>query len=149
MTKYMKKRLYYSTRSGDKRDKNMINAESIAKMKDGVRIINLARGDLVDSDAMIAALDSGKVACYVTDFVDRKLLGHKGVIATPHLGASTAESEDNCAVMAAKHLIEYLELGNIKNSVNYPNVSLPHTGDFRICILHRNVPAVLSKYQLS
>jgi D-3-phosphoglycerate dehydrogenase len=128
-----------------KETKNMINAESIAKMKDGVRIINLARGDLVDSDAMIAALDSGKVACYVTDFVDRKLLGHKGVIATPHLGASTAESEDNCAVMAAKHLIEYLELGNIKNSVNYPNVSLPHTGDFRICILHRNVPAVLSK----
>ena len=146
MTKYMKKSDYITLHvPATKETKNMINAESIAKMKDGVRIINLARGDLVDSDAMIAALDSGKVACYVTDFVDRKLLGHKGVIATPHLGASTAESEDNCAVMAAKHLIEYLELGNIKNSVNYPNVSLPHTGDFRICILHRNVPAVLSK----
>lgn len=128
-----------------KETKNMINAETIAKMKDGVRIINLARGDLVDSDAMIAALDSGKVACYVTDFADKKLLSHKGVIATPHLGASTSESEDNCAVMAANQLVEYLELGNIKNSVNYPNVSLPHTGDFRICILHRNVPAVLSK----
>lgn len=128
-----------------KETKHMINAQSIEKMKDGVRIINLARGDLVDSDAMIAALDSGKVACYVTDFADKKLLGHKGVIATPHLGASTSESEDNCAVIAAKQLIEYLELGNIKNSVNYPNVSLPHTGDFRICILHRNVPAVLSK----
>jgi len=128
-----------------KETKNMINTETIAKMKDGVRIINLARGDLVDSDAMIAALDSGKVACYVTDFADKKLLSHKGVIATPHLGASTSESEDNCAVMAANQLVEYLELGNIKNSVNYPNVSLPHTGDFRICILHRNVPAVLSK----
>ncbi|HOQ15017.1 MAG TPA: 3-phosphoglycerate dehydrogenase, partial [Bacillota bacterium] len=112
-----------------KETKNMINAETIAKMKDGVRIINLARGDLVDSDAMIAALDSGEVACYVTAFADKKLLSHKGVIATPHLGASTSESEDNCAVMAANQLVEYLELGNIKNSVNYPNVSLPHTGD--------------------
>ncbi len=125
--------------------KNMINSETIAKMKDGVRIINLARADLVNSADILAALASGKVACYVTDFPTNELIGQPGVVAIPHLGASTEESEDNCAVMAAKQLVEFLELGNITNSVNFPNVSIPHTGDYRICIFHRNIPAVLSR----
>ncbi len=125
--------------------KNMINAETIAKMKDGVRIINLARADLVNSADILAALESGKVACYVTDFPTNDIIGKPGVVAIPHLGASTEESEDNCAVMAARQLIDFLELGNITNSVNFPNVSIPHTGDYRICIFHRNIPAILSR----
>ncbi|MBQ9079595.1 MAG: phosphoglycerate dehydrogenase [Clostridia bacterium] len=125
--------------------KGMINAASIATMKDGVRIINLARGDLVNTDDIIAALASGKVAAYVTDFPDEKLIGVSGVVAIPHLGASTEESEDNCAVMAAKELDDYLRYGNITNSVNYPNVSIPHSGDVRICVLHANVPSIISQ----
>ena len=125
--------------------KGMINAASIATMKDGVRIINLARGDLVNSDDIIAALASGKVAAYVTDFPDEKLIGVPGVVAIPHLGASTEESEDNCAVMAAKQLDEYLTNGNIVNSVNYPAVSMPHSGDVRVCVLHANVPSIISQ----
>jgi len=125
--------------------KNMINAESLAKMKDGVRIINLARAELVDSEAMIAAVKSGKVASYVTDFITDELIGADDrIVCIPHLGASTEESEDKCAVMAAKEIIDYLENGNIKNSVNFPNVQLPHSGDARICIMHRNVAGVLS-----
>ncbi len=125
--------------------KGMINKDTIAKMKDGVRIINLARADLVDTEALRAALESGKVAAYVTDFPTEESLTLKNTVNIPHLGASTAESEDNCAVMAADELTEYLVTGNIKNSVNYPNVSLPHTGAARICVLHRNVPSILSK----
>ena len=125
--------------------KGMINAASIATMKDGVRIINLARGDLVNSDDIIAALASGKVAAYVTDFPDEKLIGVPGVVAIPHLGASTEESEDNCAVMAAKQLDEYLTNGNVVNSVNYPAVSMPHSGDVRVCVLHANVPSIISQ----
>ncbi len=124
--------------------KGMINKETIAQMKDGVRIINLARADLVNSADMIEALESGKVASYVTDFPTNDIIGKKGVVAIPHLGASTEESEDNCAVMAARQLVDFLELGNITNSVNFPNVSIPHTGDYRICIFHKNVPAILS-----
>ena len=124
----------------------MINAETIAKMKDGVRIINLARAELVDSQAMIDAVKSGKVASYVTDFITDDLIGADDrIVCIPHLGASTEESEDKCAIMAVKELIEYLEKGNIKNSVNFPNVELPHSGDERICIMHRNVAGVLSK----
>ncbi len=124
----------------------MINAETLAKMKDGVRIVNLARAELVDSEAMIAAVKSGKVASYVTDFITDDLLGADDrIVCIPHLGASTEESEDKCAVMATKELIEYLEKGNIKNSVNFPNVELPHSGDTRICIMHRNVAGVLSQ----
>lgn len=124
----------------------MINAETLAKMKDGVRIINLARAELVDSQAMIEAVKSGKVASYVTDFITDDLIGADDrIVCIPHLGASTEESEDKCAIMAAKELIEYLEKGNIKNSVNFPNVELPHSGDERICIMHRNTPGVLSK----
>ncbi len=124
--------------------KNMINKDTIAMMKDGVRIINLARADLVCSADLIEALESGKVASYVTDFPTNEIIGKKGVVAIPHLGASTEESEDNCAVMAARQLVDFLELGNITNSVNFPNVSIPHTGDYRICIFHRNIPAILS-----
>jgi len=125
--------------------KGMINAETIAKMKDGVRFINLSRADLVNADDMKAALDAGKVAKYVTDFPTEATLGHDKIVNIPHLGASTEESEDNCAVMAAKQLVEYLEKGNIVNSVNFPNVSMPHTGDARICVLHKNVPNVLAQ----
>lgn len=124
--------------------KHMINAETIAMMKDGVIIINFARDTLVDDDAMEAALKSGKVRRYVTDFPNEKTAGMEGVIAIPHLGASTEESEDNCAVMAVNELIEYLEKGNIRNSVNYPNAELNTVGT-KICILHRNVPAVISE----
>ncbi len=125
--------------------KGMINAETIAKMKDGVRIINLARGDLVDNAAVKAALASGKVACYVTDFPSDELLDVEGVIAIPHLGASTPESEENCASMAAAQLIDYLENGNIKNSVNYPATYMARSAANRIVVLHENVPTMLAQ----
>ena len=125
--------------------KGMINAETIAKMKDGVRIINLARGDLVDTTAIKNALASGKVACYVTDFPSDELLDVEGVIAIPHLGASTPESEENCASMAASQLIEYLENGNIKNSVNYPATNMARSAANRIVVLHENVPTMLAQ----
>ena len=116
--------------------KGMINADTLASMKDGVRIINLARADLVNSADVKAALESGKVASYVTDFPTEETVGVKGIVAIPHLGASTAESEDNCAVMAALQLDDFLRNGNIKNSVNFPNVSMARSGAQRICILH-------------
>ena len=125
--------------------KNMINKETIAKMKDGVRIINLARADLVNVEDMKAALASGKVAAYVTDFPTDDMVGTEHAICIPHLGASTIESEDNCAVMAAHQLDEYIRTGNIRNSVNYPAVAMPHTGAARLCVLHKNVPALLSQ----
>ncbi len=125
--------------------KGMINKETIAKMKDGVRIINLSRADLVNSADMKEALESGKVAAYVTDFPTPEMINAKNVVCIPHLGASTAESEDNCAVMAAEELCQFLETGNIKNSVNYPAVSIPHTGAARICIFHLNVANMLSQ----
>ena len=125
--------------------KGMINKETIAKMKDGVRIINLSRADLVNSADLKEALASGKVAAYVTDFPTPEMIGVKGAVCIPHLGASTEESEDNCAVMAANELCEFLETGNIKNSVNYPAVSIPHTGASRICICHLNVANMLSQ----
>ncbi len=124
--------------------KGMINRETIAMMKDGVRILNLARADLVDAAAVKEGLACGKISAYVTDFPTDETVGVKGIIAIPHLGASTMESEDNCAVMAAQELVEYLENGNICNSVNYPTVAIPHNGASRICILHRNIPNVLN-----
>ncbi len=124
--------------------KKMVNEKTIATMKDGAHIINLARADLVDVPAVKAALESGKLASYVTDFPTDETVGVKGIVNIPHLGASTLESEDNCAVMAASELVEYLETGNIRNSVNYPAVSIPHTGAARICIFHRNIPNVLN-----
>lgn len=126
--------------------KAFINAESIGSMKDGVRILNFARGDLVNTPDLLAALDSGKVAAYVTDFPSDELIGAEGVIAIPHLGASTPESEDNCATMAAEELVDYLENGNITHSVNMPDVSMARTeGTTRICVIHRNVPNILTK----
>ena len=125
--------------------KNMISAESIAKMKDGVKIINLSRADLVNAADVAAAMESGKMSAYVTDFPTEDVLKIPGAVAIPHLGASTEESEDNCAVMAARELDDYLKNGNIKNSVNYPNLEMPHSGAARICLLHANIPAVISQ----
>ena len=117
--------------------KGMINKDSIASMKDGVRILNFARGDLVDSDAILAALADGKVAAYATDFPTDDQLCAEGVIAIPHLGASTPESEDNCAVMAAEELTAYIETGAIRNSVNFPNAPLSADFTARTCVLHK------------
>ncbi len=125
--------------------KGMIGADSIATMKDGVRILNFARAGLVDSDAMKAALAAGKVASYVVDFPTEEMLGVANVVAIPHLGASTPESEDNCAVMAADELRDYLENGNITHSVNFPDVNVPRSGDTRICVLHKNIPNMLAQ----
>lgn len=125
--------------------KDTICAESIENMKDGVRILNFARGGLVNTADMIAALGKGKVASYVTDFADDDLLGVPGVIAMPHLGASTPESEDNCASMAAFELVNYLESGNIRNSVNMPNAEMDCNAAHRITITHKNIPNVLNK----
>lgn len=117
--------------------RGIVGEESIAKMKDGVRILNFARGELVCSASLIAALDSGKVGAYVTDFPTDEQIGHAGVTAIPHLGASTPESEDNCAVMAANEVANYLEKGEIKNSVNYPNTQLADAFECRTCFLHK------------
>ncbi len=124
--------------------KNLVNADSIAKMKNGVRILNFARGGLVDNEALKAALESGKVAAYVTDFPSDDILDVDGVIAIPHLGASTPESEDNCAGMAAKELIDYIENGNIVNSVNLPEITMPRSGENRVCVIHKNIPNMLT-----
>ncbi len=126
--------------------KRSINKDTIAKMKDGVKILNFARGELVDNDAIKAAIASGKVSSYVVDFPNGEVLNEKGIIAIPHLGASTGESEDNCAVMAAQEISNYLETGDIVNSVNFPNCSLPMSGKGRICILHKNVPTMLTQF---
>ena len=125
--------------------KNTINAETLAGMKDGVRIINLARGQLVNEDDLVDALNSGKVARYVTDFGSYRLAHMDKVVCFPHLGASTPESEENCAIMAVKELIDYLENGNITNSVNLPSVSEPRFTSHRICIIHKNVPNMLAQ----
>ena len=117
--------------------KGMVNADTIAKMKDGVRILNFARGELVNGADLVAAMESGKVAAYVTDFPSDEVIGVDGVTALPHLGASTPESEENCAYMAAVEIREFLEKGNIKNSVNFPNVELQVQGE-RVGIIHYN-----------
>ena len=124
--------------------RGMINAEKIAKMKDGVRIINYARGEVVDEDAIIDALHSGKVARFVADFPTARLTKEPNVILTPHLGGTTVEAEANCALMAAEEMDEYLRNGNIKNSVNMPDLVLDRTGIARICIIHRNLPGMLT-----
>ncbi len=124
--------------------KGVINKDNIAKMKDGVRIINYSRADLVVSADVMVAIEEGKVAAYTTDFATDDILGAKGVIVTPHLGASTPESEDNCAEMAADEIKDYLENGNIKNSVTLPAVSMPRAGKERVCVIHKNVPSILT-----
>ena len=124
--------------------KGTINSETIAQMKDGVRILNFSRGELVNEAHLATALEEGKVACYVIDFPSDAVLSMKNVVATPHLGASTPESEDNCAIMAARELREYLENGNIRNSVNFPNCEMAREGSTRITIMHKNVSGMLS-----
>ena len=126
--------------------RNTINAETIAQMKDGVIILNFARVGLVNNADIKKALADGKVAKYVVDFADSETVNQPGIINIPHLGASTAESEDNCAVMAAQELADYLENGNILNSVNFPNCSLPEDNIGRIAIAHKNIPNVIAKF---
>ena len=125
--------------------KGMINSESIQTMKHGVRIMNFARGDLVVKEDILAALDEKAVKVYITDFLEDEYLDHPGIIGRPHLGASTPESEDNCASMAAEELIDFLENGNITNSVNLPPVSMPRTTDVRLGVIHRNIPSMLTQ----
>lgn len=124
--------------------KGMICRETIAKMKNGVKIVNLSRADLVNAADLKEALASGKVGGYVTDFPTEETVGVPGIVCIPHLGASTEESEDHCAVMAAKEVLDFLENGNIRNSVNYPALSMPRSGVQRLCICHRNIPNMLS-----
>lgn len=125
--------------------KNTINKDTLALCKDGVRLLNFARGELVNGADIVEAVNSGKVARYVVDFPSDEVLGVDNIVAIPHLGASSEESEDNCAVMAADELIEYIERGTIKNSVNFPNAELAKTGNALVCVLHKNVPAVLTQ----
>ena len=125
--------------------KNMINKDTLAMMKDGVKIINLSRADLVNAQDIKAAIESGKVSAYVTDFPTAETVGVKGITCIPHLGASTEESEENCAVMAAHELEDYITTGNIRNSVNFPSLAIPHTGASRICLIHKNIPNMLSQ----
>ena len=128
-------------------NKGMIGVDSLQKMKDGVRILNFARGGLVDSPALLDALASGKVAAYATDFPDDNMIGVENILAIPHLGASTPESEDNCAVMAVDQLKDYLENGNILNSVNLPNLSMARdSGTTRLCLIHKNVPNTIAMF---
>ena len=124
--------------------RGFLNGNTLASCKQGVRVLNFARGELVDNAAMLSALEQGKVATYVTDFPCEELLGVPGVVALPHLGASTPESEDNCAVMAAEEIADYLLNGNITNSVNLPNVSQPRAAGRRICVIHKNEPGLIS-----
>lgn len=126
--------------------KHMINAEAIAKMKDGVKILNYARGELVNNEDIKKALEDKKVSCYVVDFPCAETVNAKGIIAIPHLGASTEESEDNCAVMAAQEIADFLENGNILNSVNLPNCSLPMNGQGRVTVIHNNVPNMIAQF---
>lgn len=125
--------------------KNTINKDTIALCKDGVRILNFARGELVNSTDIVEAVNAGKVARYVVDFPCDEVIGVDNIVAIPHLGASTEESEDNCAIMAADELMGYIEHGTIKNSVNFPNAELAKTGDALVCVLHKNVPALISQ----
>ena len=124
--------------------KELINKETIDKMKNTVRVMNFARGALAKSSDVISALEDGRMAAYVTDFPDAELIGVDGVVALPHLGASTPESEENCAAMGAAQLIDFLENGNIKNSVNMPTVIVPKSGSVRITVIHKNQPTMIS-----
>ncbi len=125
--------------------REMINKDSIKMMKNGVRIMNFARGELVNSEDLLYAMNDGKIAAYATDFPDDTLIGESGVIAIPHLGASTPESEENCASMASLQLADFLESGNITNSVNFPNVELPKPDGARIAIIHDNIPNMINQ----
>lgn len=130
----------------NKETHHIINKEAFKKMKDGVRVINLARGELVCDEDLLDAIDTAKVARYVTDFPNKLTAGAPNVIPLPHIGASTPESEEKCALMAARQVCDYLKNGNIANSVNLPNASLERLGVIRICILHKNVPRMLNHF---
>jgi len=129
----------------NKETKGFINSSSIASMKTGVRILNFSRGELVEESDMLAALDERQVKVYLTDFPTDAMIDHPGVVSFPHLGASTPESEDNCARMAALEIIDYLENGNIKNSVNMPEAILPKSPLTRVCIIHKNMKTIISQ----
>ncbi|MDD4844356.1 MAG: 3-phosphoglycerate dehydrogenase family protein [Anaerotignum sp.] len=136
--------------------KHTYNEELFAKTKPGARLLNFARGGLVDTTALLAALENGTIARYVTDFPEKEILGYENIIVTPHLGASTPESEENCAIMAAEALRDYLYFGNVKNSVNFPNCTVPYNGKPRIAVSHRNIvnmigqlAAVFTKYSIN
>ena len=126
--------------------KKMINDDAITKMKDGVILLNFARDLLADEEAVLRGIKNGKIRKYVSDFPNPTTVGQEGCIVIPHLGASTEESEDNCAMMAAQEISTYLETGDIVNSVNFPNCSLPLSGKGRICILHKNIPTMLTQF---
>ena len=126
--------------------RGMFNKETFSIMKDGVHILNFSRGELVNEQDMAVALESGKVGKYITDFPNETVLNMKNVIAIPHLGASTTESEENCAIMATRQVKAFLETGNIKNSVNFPNVTLPYNGKRRLTVFHKNVPNMVSQF---
>lgn len=125
--------------------KGLINKQSIAKMKDGVVIINCARAELVDNPSILEAVKNNKVARYVTDFPNDELIGVENIICIPHLGASTPEAEDNCAIAAARELVDYIENGNIHNSVNIPSCQMARSGVSRICIIHLNIKEMINK----
>ena len=127
----------------NKETKAMFNTDVFAKFKKGMRVLNFSRAELVDDAALLAAIAAGNISAYVTDFPTDSLIGADGVIPIPHLGASTPESEDNCAAMAALQLKDYLEFGNIRNSVNFPDCVLNYTGRKRFCILHKNMPNII------
>ena len=129
--------------------KNLLNAQRIASMKDGAVVLNFARHGIVDDDAVLAGIESGKLNAYVCDFPAQKLKGHEKVITLPHLGASTAEAEENCAMMIADQLKDFLENGNIRNSVNFPNIKLPRGGKSRVAITHNNMPDMIAKISSS
>ncbi|MCX7615004.1 MAG: phosphoglycerate dehydrogenase [Clostridiales bacterium] len=125
--------------------RGMINSDLLEAAKPDIRILNFSRGELVNIPDLLPRLESGHVSCYVTDFPSKELLGQKNVLLIPHLGASTPESEENCAAMAATELINYLQFGNIRNSVNFPNAELAREGKYRLCVIHRNIPNMLSQ----
>jgi D-3-phosphoglycerate dehydrogenase len=125
--------------------KMMFNKETFSLMKDGVYILNFSRGELVNEEDMAVALENGKVGKYITDFPNENILNMKNVVTIPHLGASTKESEENCAIMASSQIKDFLETGNIRNSVNFPNAFLPYTGRHRVTAYHKNVPNMVGQ----
>ncbi|MGI6175933.1 MAG: 3-phosphoglycerate dehydrogenase family protein [Christensenellales bacterium] len=129
----------------NEKTRGMFNAQVISGMKDGATLINFARNEIVDTAAVIDAVNTGKLQRYITDFPTEELLGNENILCVPHLGASTPESEENCAQMAAHQLYEYLEYGNITNSVNFPYCNLQHSGRFRLAIIHQNLPTMVSQ----
>ena len=128
-----------------KETRGFLNKEAFAMMKDGVKLLNFARGDLVNNEDLLEAVASGKVGKYISDFASPELLGKDNIIILPHLGASTPESEDNCAKMAVSEIREYLENGNIVNSVNFPGVKQARESKTRICVINKNVPNILAR----